>query len=146
METQLVVVGGGPGGYAAAFLAADLGMQVTVVDAEKRLGGGFIPLKTSAEQAFKYIEELTEQVISAAGGSGTTVGSGGMATKVEAAKVLMRAGIPMVVCDGRRDDVIVVGFDGSDEAIESIMAGELKATSLQPVAAMAEQAAIQADA
>lgn len=50
MDTQLVVVGGGPGGYAAAFLAADLGMQVTVVDVEKRLGGvcllrGCIPSK-----------------------------------------------------------------------------------------------------
>ncbi len=50
METKLVVVGGGPGGYAAAFLAADLGMQVTVVDVEKRLGGvcllrGCIPSK-----------------------------------------------------------------------------------------------------
>ena len=44
------------------------------------------------------------------------------------------------------DDVIVVGFDGSDDAIQSINAGELKATSLQPVADMALQAAIQADA
>ena len=32
MDTQLVVLGGGPGGYAAAFLAADLGMQVTLID------------------------------------------------------------------------------------------------------------------
>ena len=39
METQLVVLGGGPGGYAAAFLAADLGMEVTLVEAEPRLGG-----------------------------------------------------------------------------------------------------------
>jgi len=50
MDTQLVVVGGGPGGYAAAFLAADLGVQVTLVDAESRLGGvcllrGCIPSK-----------------------------------------------------------------------------------------------------
>ena len=30
-KTQLVVIGAGPGGYAAAFLAADLGMDVTVV-------------------------------------------------------------------------------------------------------------------
>jgi dihydrolipoamide dehydrogenase len=29
MDTQLVVIGGGPGGYAMAFLAADLGMKVT---------------------------------------------------------------------------------------------------------------------
>jgi dihydrolipoamide dehydrogenase len=50
METQLVVLGGGPGGYAAAFMAADLGLQVTLVDAEPRLGGacllrGCIPSK-----------------------------------------------------------------------------------------------------
>ena len=50
METQLVVLGGGPGGYAAAFLAADMGMQVTIVEADPRLGGtcllrGCIPSK-----------------------------------------------------------------------------------------------------
>jgi len=50
METQLVVLGGGPGGYAAAFLAADLGMQVTIVEQDPRLGGtcllkGCIPSK-----------------------------------------------------------------------------------------------------
>jgi len=50
METQLVVLGGGPGGYAAAFMAADMGMQVTLVEAEPRLGGtcllkGCIPSK-----------------------------------------------------------------------------------------------------
>ena len=44
-----------------------------------------------------------------------------------------------------KKDVIVVGFDGSDDAIASIVAGELDATALQPVAEMANQAAIQAD-
>ena len=50
MNTQLCVLGAGPGGYAAAFLAADLGLQVTLVDFESRLGGvcllrGCIPSK-----------------------------------------------------------------------------------------------------
>ena len=50
MNTQLCVLGAGPGGYAAAFLAADLGMQITLVDLEPRLGGvcllrGCIPSK-----------------------------------------------------------------------------------------------------
>src|SRR3972149_2307930 len=40
METQLAVIGGGPGGYAAAFLAADLGVEVPLVHDEPRLGGG----------------------------------------------------------------------------------------------------------
>jgi len=50
MKTQLAIIGGGPGGYAAAFLAADLGMEVTLVEMEPRLGGvcllrGCIPSK-----------------------------------------------------------------------------------------------------
>jgi dihydrolipoamide dehydrogenase len=50
METQLVVLGGGPGGYAAAFLAADMGLEVTLIEADPRLGGtcllkGCIPSK-----------------------------------------------------------------------------------------------------
>ena len=49
-STQLVVIGGGPGGYAAAFLAADLGLSVTIVDADPNPGGvcvyrGCIPSK-----------------------------------------------------------------------------------------------------
>jgi len=50
MHAPLVVLGGGPGGYAAAFLAADLGMPVTLVERDERLGGtcllrGCIPSK-----------------------------------------------------------------------------------------------------
>ena len=50
-ETDLLVIGGGPGGYAAAFRAADLGMDVTMVEADPRPGGvclfrGCIPSKT----------------------------------------------------------------------------------------------------
>lgn len=48
--TPLVVLGAGPGGHAAAFLAADLGMQVTLIDEEANPGGvctyrGCIPSK-----------------------------------------------------------------------------------------------------
>ena len=58
----------------------------------------------------------------------------------------MALGAQAALLAAGRSDVIVVGFDGSDDAIQSIMQGELKATSLQPVAEMAIQAAIQADA
>jgi erythritol transport system substrate-binding protein len=57
----------------------------------------------------------------------------------------MALGAQAALLAAGRSDVIVVGFDGSDDAIQSIMKGELKATSLQPVAEMAIQAAIQAD-
>ena len=45
-----------------------------------------------------------------------------------------------------KSDVFVVGFDGSDDVNESMLAGKIDAGSLQPVAEMAVQAAIQADA
>jgi len=57
----------------------------------------------------------------------------------------MALGAQAALLAAGRDDVIVVGFDGSDDAIQSILAGELKATSLQPVAEMANQAVLQAD-
>ena len=38
-ETELLVIGNGPGGYAAAFRAADLGMDVAMVDTARRPGG-----------------------------------------------------------------------------------------------------------
>ena len=60
-STQVVVVGGGPGGYAAAFLAADLGLATTLVDPEASPGGvcvyrGCIPSKALLHVA-KLIEE-----------------------------------------------------------------------------------------
>jgi dihydrolipoamide dehydrogenase len=59
--SQLVVLGAGPGGYAAAFYAADLGMQVTLVDMEKNPGGvclyrGCIPSKALLHVA-KVVDE-----------------------------------------------------------------------------------------
>ncbi len=50
IKTEIVVVGGGPGGYAAAFYAADKGKKVILVEQDKRLGGvclnrGCIPSK-----------------------------------------------------------------------------------------------------
>ena len=50
LKTELVVVGAGPGGYAAAFYAADLGKKVILVERDQRLGGvclnrGCIPSK-----------------------------------------------------------------------------------------------------
>src|SRR5687767_12083583 len=63
-HSQLVVLGGGPGGYAAAFLAADEGLEVTLVEADTRLGGtcllrGCIPSKALLHVA-RVIAEVAE--------------------------------------------------------------------------------------
>jgi dihydrolipoamide dehydrogenase len=64
IKTDLVVVGAGPGGYAAAFYAADRGKKVILVEREKRLGGvclnrGCIPSKALLH-ATRVIEEAKE--------------------------------------------------------------------------------------
>jgi len=61
ISTQLIVVGGGPGGYAAAFLAADLGLRTALVDPETNPGGvcvyrGCIPSKALLHVA-KVLDE-----------------------------------------------------------------------------------------
>ena len=63
-KIKIAVIGGGPGGYAAAFLAADLGMDVTLIDKEKNPGGvclyrGCIPSKALLHVA-KLINEAKE--------------------------------------------------------------------------------------
>jgi dihydrolipoamide dehydrogenase len=64
MHTPVVVLGGGPGGYAAAFLAADEGLEVVLVEAESKLGGtcllrGCIPSKALLHVA-KVVGEAHE--------------------------------------------------------------------------------------
>ncbi len=64
IKTQVVVLGGGPGGYSAAFRAADLGKQVTLIEQEQNLGGvclnvGCIPSKALLHAA--YILDAAKQ-------------------------------------------------------------------------------------
>jgi dihydrolipoamide dehydrogenase len=64
ISTEVVVVGAGPGGYAAAFYAADRGKKVVLVERDKRLGGvclnvGCIPSKALLH-ASKLIAEAHE--------------------------------------------------------------------------------------
>jgi dihydrolipoamide dehydrogenase len=63
-STQLLVLGAGPGGYTAAFRAADLGLKVTLIERSETLGGvclnvGCIPSKALLHAA-KVIEEARE--------------------------------------------------------------------------------------
>ncbi len=72
-KVQLAVIGAGPGGYAAAFLAADLGLQTALIDVEPNPGGvclyrGCIPSKALLHAA-KIVSEAKD-----AGGFGISFG------------------------------------------------------------------------
>src|SRR5580698_1233746 len=64
IKTEVVVLGSGPGGYSAAFRAADLGKKVVLIERYDTLGGvclnvGCIPSKALLHAA-KVIDETTE--------------------------------------------------------------------------------------
>jgi dihydrolipoamide dehydrogenase len=62
---DLIVLGAGPGGYAAAIHASQLGMKVVCIEKRKELGGtclnvGCIPSKVLLESSERYFEMLTK--------------------------------------------------------------------------------------
>jgi dihydrolipoamide dehydrogenase len=60
-SVQLVVVGGGPGGYAAAFLAADLGLSVALVDPEANPGGVCVYRGCIPSKALLHVAKLVDE-------------------------------------------------------------------------------------
>ncbi len=65
-STKLAVLGGGPGGYAAAFLAADLGLDVTLVDREANPGGVCLYRGCIPSKALLHVAELVDEAERAA--------------------------------------------------------------------------------
>ena len=58
---RVAVIGGGPGGYAAAFLAADLGMNVTLIDPELNPGGVCLYRGCIPSKALLHVAKLLEE-------------------------------------------------------------------------------------
>src|SRR5215475_11331953 len=58
---HIAVVGGGPGGYAASFLAADLGMKVTLIDQEPNPGGVCLYRGCIPSKALLHIAKLVDE-------------------------------------------------------------------------------------
>jgi dihydrolipoamide dehydrogenase len=59
--SHVVVIGAGPGGYAAAFYAADLGMQVTMVDPSQNPGGVCLYRGCIPSKALLHVAKLVEE-------------------------------------------------------------------------------------
>jgi len=61
MSHHIAVIGAGPGGYAAAFYAADLGLQVTLIDNEKNPGGVCLYRGCIPSKALLHVAKLLEE-------------------------------------------------------------------------------------
>ena len=86
MHTPLVVLGGGPGGYAAAFYAADEGMDVVLVEAEPRLGGTCLLRGCIPSKALLHVARVIAEVEELRQGWGVSFGP----AKIDVRKVLER--------------------------------------------------------
>lgn len=60
-STQVAVIGGGPGGYAAAFLAADLGMRVALIDEAPNPGGVCLYRGCMPSKALLHVAKVTTE-------------------------------------------------------------------------------------
>ncbi|MFV9930808.1 MAG: dihydrolipoyl dehydrogenase [Francisella endosymbiont of Hyalomma asiaticum] len=61
IKTQLVVLGSGPGGYSAAFRAADLGLEVTLVERYKNIGGVCLNVGCIPSKALLHIAKVINE-------------------------------------------------------------------------------------
>lgn len=64
-------------------------------------------------QLIPVIDQITPEIERLAGGSGTKVGTGGMATKIEASKIAMKAGCDMIIANGKDPSILYDIVEGS---------------------------------
>ena len=76
------------------------------------------------------VDRVGRDILAAAGGAVSGVGSGGMITKIKAARVLMAAGIPMVICQGREEGCVVGAARG--EAVGTLFTAPERPHEITP--------------
>ena len=64
------------------------------------------PRKNPDAQLIPLVEEITPDILALAGGAGSSMGTGGMATKLRAAQIVMEAGIDMVITNGEHPETL----------------------------------------
>lgn len=79
------------------------------------------PRADSCARLIPEVCELTPELLAAAGGSGSSLGTGGMATKLHAAQTVMAAGIDMVIANGSDPQILYRIVDG--ESVGTLFRG-----------------------
>ena len=70
------------------------------------------PRTDTNAQVIREVRKIDARIEQMAGGAGSALGSGGMATKINAAKIATEAGVDMVIMNGRDPEQLYALFDG----------------------------------
>lgn len=82
------------------------------------------PHKDPDARLLSRVDRVTDEIVASAGGAGSSVGTGGMYTKVRAARYMMLTGVPLVVCLGSQENVLVDAALGRDVGTRFVPSGE----------------------
>jgi len=93
----------------ASLLPADLLVILTTVDGVIENFGKADPRRIPT------IEQIDSELEQIAGGTDSATAVGGMASKIQAAKIVVRSGIPLVIASGKKKNVLAAVFNGEDE-------------------------------
>ena len=91
------------GAIVSALVGADLYVIMSDVDGLYTAN----PAQDPEARLIPVVSEIDHDIASMAGGSSSSHGTGGMSSKVRAARGMMAAGIPTVICEGRRPNVLL---------------------------------------
>lgn len=94
--------------YLAAMLHANLLILLTDVDGLYTAN----PAKDKSARHIDVVERITKEIEQSAGAAGSTNGTGGMATKIRAAKLATRAGVPVFITSSSDDNCIIKAVNG----------------------------------
>ena len=105
----------------SAKIAAKLnaGLLIILSDIDGLYAGN--PQRNPDAQHIPEVEEITPEIIQYAGGAGTLTGTGGMRTKLDAARIAFAAGVPTVITNGHTPNVL-----------HGVLSGEARCTHFKP--------------
>lgn len=73
------------------------------------------PRKSSEAELIRRVDSIDQQILELAGGAGTAQGTGGMATKLQAARIATEAGVELVIASGEKPEQIALLIAGRGE-------------------------------
>ena len=96
----------------SATVAAAVGADLLVILSDINGLYSADPRTNADAQVIREVHKIDEHIEQMAGGAGSALGSGGMATKINAAKIATEAGVDMVIMNGRDPEQLYALFDG----------------------------------